>query len=124
MDIRATDSVSLSGESSQGFLSSIFSQVKSGAVGTAGGITLDAGRLSLETGAAINASTLGEGDAGAVVIRATDSVSLSGESSQGFVSGIFSTVTSGAVGSSGGIGLETVNLSLSVSIHKEGSKDG
>ena len=113
MAIRATDSVSIFGNNSQGLGSGIFSVVEAGAVGSSEGITLDAGSLSLETGGAITASTLGEGDAGAVVIRVTDSVSISGEDNRnGFVSGIFSNVNAGAVGNAGGITLDAGSLSL------------
>ncbi|MEQ8971899.1 MAG: filamentous hemagglutinin N-terminal domain-containing protein [Coleofasciculus sp. C1-SOL-03] len=110
--IRATDSIFFDGEDSQGFNSGVFSLVQSGAQGNSGGVEIESGSLSLTNGAVINANTLGEGDAGQVVIRATDSIFLDGENSQGFNSGVFSQVNSEAQGNSGGIEIESGSLSL------------
>jgi filamentous hemagglutinin family protein len=110
--IRATDTILLDGENSQGFFSSVFSAVESGAQGNSGGVNIESGSLTLNNGAVISASTLGEGDAGLVVIRATDSIILDGQNSQGFVRGVFSTVESGAQGNSGGVEIETQSLTL------------
>ena len=106
IDITATRAISLTGESG------IYSTVGSGAEGKSGGITIDTGSLSLEDGAAITASTFGRGDAGAIDITATGSISMTGQDSQGFISGLFSTVGSGAEGKSGGITIDTGSLSL------------
>jgi len=110
--ITATDSVRLDGEASNGFSSSVFSQVGSGAEGNSGGIELTTASLELTNGAAVNASTSGVGDAGAVKITATDSVRLDGESSDGAVGGVGSQVILGAEGNSGGIELTTASLEL------------
>ncbi|MEQ9000947.1 MAG: filamentous hemagglutinin N-terminal domain-containing protein [Coleofasciculus sp. B1-GNL1-01] len=108
--IRATDSLLLDGEDSQGFVSGIFSRVKSGAMGNSGGVEIETGSLSLSNGALINTSTEGEGDAGQVIIRVTDSLLLDGEDSQGFGSSVFSRVESGAKGNSGGVDIESGSL--------------
>ncbi|MEQ9234510.1 two-partner secretion domain-containing protein, partial [Coleofasciculus sp. E2-BRE-01] len=110
--IRATDSVLLDGEDSQGFSSGVFSTVASGANGNSGGVEIESGSLTVTNGARLDASTLGEGDAGKVVIRATDNVLLDGENSQGLLSGVFSTVASGAKGNSGGVEIESGSLSV------------
>ncbi|NER96192.1 MAG: filamentous hemagglutinin N-terminal domain-containing protein, partial [Symploca sp. SIO1B1] len=110
--ITATDSVRLDGESSYGFLSSVFSQVSPEAKGNSGGIELTTSSLELTNGARLDASTFGVGNAGAVKITATDSVQLDGESNIGIPSGVFSTVESGAEGNSEGIELTTASLEL------------
>jgi large exoprotein involved in heme utilization and adhesion len=110
--IRATDNVFLDGEDSQGIPSAVASQVDSEAKGNSRGVEIESGSLSVTNGAVIDASTFGEGDAGKVVIRATDSILLDGESTQGFISAVFSTVESGAKGNSGGVEIESGSLSL------------
>ncbi|MEQ9355833.1 two-partner secretion domain-containing protein [Coleofasciculus chthonoplastes] len=109
--IRATDSVLLDGEDSQGFSSGVFSQVAPGAKGNSGGVEIFSGSLTVTNGARIDATTFGEGDAGKIVIRATDSILLNGEDSQGFPSGVFSTVQLGAKGNSGGVEIDSGSLS-------------
>ncbi|MEQ8539150.1 MAG: filamentous hemagglutinin N-terminal domain-containing protein, partial [Coleofasciculus sp. D1-CHI-01] len=108
--IRATDSILLDGEDSQGFSSGVLSTVQLGAKGNSGGVEIETGSLTATNGAEISASTLGEGDAGKIVIWATDNVFLDGENSQGFSSGVFSTVEQEAKGNSGGVEIETGSL--------------
>ncbi|MEQ9541016.1 MAG: hypothetical protein RIU46_29965, partial [Deltaproteobacteria bacterium] len=108
--IRATDTILLDGEDSQGFNSGVFSTVQPGAKGNSEGVNIDSGSLSARNGARISASTLGEGDAGKIVIRATDTILLDGDTSQGLVSGVFSTVEPGAKGNSGGVNIESGSL--------------
>jgi len=109
--ITATDSVRLDGESSDGIPSGVFS-VNLGASGNSGGIELTTASLELTNGAVVSTSTVGVGNAGAVKITATDSVRLDGEASDGSSSGVFSQVSSGASGNSGGIELTTASLEL------------
>ncbi|MEQ9370720.1 MAG: filamentous hemagglutinin N-terminal domain-containing protein [Coleofasciculus chthonoplastes F3-SA18-01] len=109
--IRATDNVLLNGENSQGLLSGVFSTVESGAKGNSGGVNIESGSLTATNGAQIDATTFGEGDAGKIVIRATDTILLDGEDSQGFNSGVFSTVQPGAKGNSEGVNIDSGSLS-------------
>ncbi len=110
--ITATDTIILSGEDSQGTISEIVSQVESGTVGDSGGIKITTGSLLLIDGTRILSSTFGKGNAGEIQIKASDDISLAGEDSQGFVSGVFSQVDSTAEGNSGGIVIDTTSLSL------------
>ncbi|MDF5732147.1 MAG: hypothetical protein PUP92_30125, partial [Rhizonema sp. PD38] len=100
------------GESSQGFVSGVFSSVDPEGVGHAGNIDLDAGSVSLTNGARIISSTFGKGDAGGVRLNVTRYLQASGESSQGIVSGVFSSVEPGAVGNAGGVDLDAGSVSL------------
>nr|WP_299411148.1 filamentous hemagglutinin N-terminal domain-containing protein [Acaryochloris sp. IP29b_bin.148] len=110
--VKATDSVLFQGESSQGSPSFAISEADSEAQGDAGGVEIETQSLILKDGAALSASTLGEGDAGTVKVKATDSVLFQGESSQGLPSAASSQVGSEAQGNAGGIEIETRSLIL------------
>ena len=111
--ITATDSISFDGESSQGNLSGAFSTVESGAMGNGGNVEIITGSLELSNGAQIGANTSGQGDAGSVTIRAQDTISLTGESSEGNPSGAFSNVLAESVGNGGNVEIITGSLELS-----------
>ncbi|MEQ8970175.1 MAG: S-layer family protein [Coleofasciculus sp. C1-SOL-03] len=102
----------MDGEDSQGFPSGVFSTVQPEAKGNSRGVDIESGSLALTNGARIDATTLGEGNAGKIVIRATDSILLDGEDSQGFSSGVFSTVQPGAKGNSRGVEIESGSLTV------------
>ena len=110
--INATDSILLAGESAQGFVSGIFSQVLATGKGDSGGMEITTGSLEIQDGGLIGASTFGEGNAGLVKINATDSLLLAGESAQGFLSGIFSSVETTGRGDSRGIEITTGSLEI------------
>ncbi len=113
VEITASDTIFLSGLNNQGLsFSAIGSQVDFVATGNSEGIKITTGSLSLDDGARISATTFGEGDAGAIEITASDTISLSGLDSQGNFSGILSEVDSEATGNSGGIKITTDALSL------------
>ncbi len=78
VQITASEGITLDGETRDGQPSAILSLVDDDAVGNSRGIVIDTSTLSLTKGGLISASTLGEGDAGAVQITASDSVSISG----------------------------------------------
>ncbi|RAM50448.1 MAG: S-layer family protein, partial [Hapalosiphonaceae cyanobacterium JJU2] len=108
--INATGDISLVGGNRN---SAIFSQVAENAQGNSGGVEITTNNLYLTNGGQINASTLGIGDAGRIIINATGNVFASGESSDGINSRIFSQVAENAQGNSGGIQINTKNLSIS-----------
>ncbi len=115
INIKASGVISLKGEDSQGLLpSGIISQVNPGAKGTAGDITIETTNLFLSDGAVASTSTLGEGDAGAINIKASGVISIEGKNSQGSLpSGIVTQVNTEAKGIAGDITIETSNLFLS-----------
>jgi filamentous hemagglutinin family protein len=90
--INASENVSISSTSSLGLASSINSAILEGGDGNSGGIVIDANTLSVTGGGQINASTNDNGDAGTIQIDATDSVFISGESSQGLSLGLASSI--------------------------------
>ena len=93
--INATDNVTVDD-------SFIANQVAPGAVGNAGDVTITTGSLSLTNGGLVSANTFGQGNAGAVEIIASDSITIDGENSDGFVSNASSSVSSEAEGDAGG----------------------
>ena len=103
--IRATDTVRFDGGDA-------LSAVGSEAVGDGGDIEITTGSLEVTNGAQLIASTNGQGDAGSVRIRATDTVRFDGISSNGFPSAVFSSVDAGAVGDSGDIEISSGSLEV------------
>ena len=104
--INATDSISLDGQNSAGASSGIGSFIFPGAEGNSGEIIINTATLSLTNGAEITAFTQGRGNGGLIVINATDSVSLDGDSN--LDSNVFDT----GVGNAGEIKINTSYFSL------------
>ncbi|HEY9674753.1 MAG TPA: S-layer family protein [Waterburya sp.] len=96
--INASDTVSFDG-------SRVENQVDQNGKGNAGHIEITAGSLFLSNQAELNTNTRGMGNAGQVIIHASDTVSLD----RSYVS---SRVEKKAVGNSGGIDITTGSLSL------------
>lgn len=125
IQVRNTDVVTLQGEDSQGFASQILSQVQGNAVGNSGGIDIEAGSLSLNDAALLNASTSAVGNAGEIRIRTTGAVTLQGVSfDEGSGSTVTSQVLEGATGNSGGIDIEAESLSLADNTSLNASTSG
>ena len=102
--INASDTISVDGEdpSDDETVGGIFSTVEDGAIGNAGGVEITTGNLTLTNAGTINASTFGKGNAGQVIIKASDTISIDGEDLEGFNSGVYSSVNSQAEGNAGG----------------------
>ncbi|MEO0409442.1 MAG: hypothetical protein AAF289_19030, partial [Cyanobacteria bacterium P01_A01_bin.135] len=107
--ISATDRVAFAGTSADGqFSSAASSQVEETGNGAGGDIEITTGVLEVRGGAQLAASTLGQGNAGSVIISAADRVTFAGTSADGqFVSGSFSTIEETGVGAGGDIEITT-----------------
>jgi filamentous hemagglutinin family protein len=107
--IIAPDSITLAGKNDDGTTSAIIT----GTVGKgdSGNLSIETGRLSLQDGAAILASTSRDGNAGSININARDSTTLTGQSSLGRGS-VIATSTEG-FGNANDIILNSPVLSLS-----------
>ncbi|NEP00484.1 MAG: filamentous hemagglutinin N-terminal domain-containing protein [Symploca sp. SIO2E9] len=101
--ISARDNISFEGVGNDGISSGIVSKVSSGAIGDGGNIDIKADSLSITNGAALQAQTNGQGNAGSVTITVRDKVSLDR-------SEIFSTVGAEGVGIAGDINIDTGSL--------------
>jgi filamentous hemagglutinin family protein len=121
--VRASNSVELGG-TSQNAPSALASQVLESATGNGGNLTIETGRLSIQDGAIMDASTFGAGRAGNVLIRALDSVELIGTGTVSspdaqiitIKSGIYAQVAEGAIpdaGDAGDLTIETGQLIVS-----------
>ncbi|MEM9213005.1 MAG: filamentous hemagglutinin N-terminal domain-containing protein [Cyanobacteria bacterium P01_F01_bin.150] len=121
--IIATQSTTVDGTSSSGaFPSGVFSTVEAGAVGNAGNVSVNTPVLNISNSGRISSSTLGEGDAGSVIITATQSATIDG--TDGFAD-IFSLVDSDAIGDGGSIRIMTplLNIQNGASISAENLND-
>ncbi len=91
----------------------ITSNVNAAAIGNTGDVVIETGELTLRETSRIQSSSFGEGDAGRVIIRATDSISLEGDGNN-ILSAVDLTNISedieGLSGSTGGIDIETGSL--------------
>jgi filamentous hemagglutinin family protein len=106
--INANDTISVDGLK-DGSSSRITSQVgfrDSTAKGNAGEVDITTKNLSVTNGGFISSSTFGEGDAGNVIVNATDNISIDTNST------ISSNVEQGAVGNGGQVKVETGTLNL------------
>lgn len=110
--IRATDTVALDGVGQTGLSSSIVSQVAAGAIGNGGNVTITTDRLSVTRGAGLDTSTVGNGNAGNIIIAASESVAFDGVGRNGFLSGAGSKVGAGATGDGGNLSITTRRLSV------------
>lgn len=110
--INARETVTFDGQASNGYSSGAFSRVEKGAEGDGGDIEITTGSLLLTNGAGLSANTFGQGDAGSVIIRASDTVRFDGVGSDGTSSGVASTVASTGIGKGGGIDIRTGSLSV------------
>ena len=120
--VNALDTISADGQDlnglSNGFSSGIYSLVEESGVGNAGEINITTNNLSLTQGGVVSASTLGEGNTGAITINALGTISADGEGTilanleNQPSSGIFSTAGVSGKGNATGIKINTSNLSL------------
>lgn len=111
LTVRATEATELLGRSPDGRLpSGLFLAVQPIATGRGGNLTIETPRLLVAGGAQIGTSTLGQGDAGALTVRA-QTIELLGTSANGFIpSGLFADVGPPATGNGGDLRLETQRL--------------
>jgi filamentous hemagglutinin family protein len=119
--IRASESVHISGTGLvpisdlelELFSSGLYASVEPGATGNGGSLIVETGNLTISEGGKIVANTLGQGDAGDIIIRAKDlEIRDTKINKIGTRSGIKSTVELEANGNGGNIDIITNNLRL------------
>ena len=110
VNINARERASFDGVGSNGLPSAALSNVEENAIGNAGDINIKAGSLLVTNGAQLESRTRGRGNARSVNINAREEVTFDGASSNGWFSGAYSSVESGAVGNGGGINITTGSL--------------
>ncbi len=117
--INAKDSILIEGEDSQGRISGIDSLVAPDAQGNAGDVEIEAQSLILKDGALLTTTTLGEGNAGNIIVQVQDVINLSGEDT-----GIFANTTRGSTGNGGSIFIDPISISISDGAEIAVSSDG
>ncbi len=100
-----------------------FSRVEAGGEGKGGNVVIDAPVLEVRDGAALVANTEGTGDAGNVLITASDRVLFQGTNSQ-FPSAAFSSVEAGGEGNGGNVVIEAPVLEVRDGAQLIASTDG
>ncbi|MGQ4650188.1 two-partner secretion domain-containing protein [Lyngbya aestuarii] len=96
--------------------SSLLAGTEPGSTGTGGNLTIETSRLIIQDGAQAQASTLGEGDAGNLIVTASELIELIGTTADGqFPSGLLTVsglegVTTEATGLGGNLTIETGKL--------------
>jgi filamentous hemagglutinin family protein len=100
LSVKATNLVDIKDEGS-----AITTTVASGAKGKGGNLTIETGSLKVSKGADILTDTFGDGDAGKLQIKATDSVEVSGEGTY-----VSADVNQDATGNGGSLTIDTGNL--------------
>jgi filamentous hemagglutinin family protein len=110
--INASDRISVDGANSSLRPSSIRSIIVEDAVGKGGNIRINTGSLFITNGGEIDTSVFGRGDAGDIIINASDRVSIDGVNSQLRPSAILNTIEENAVGKGGDIQITTGSLSI------------
>ena len=110
--LQAEEAIALSGANANGFVSTLQTDIDPAATGNAGDLTIATGRLMLRDGAFVSASTLGQGNGGALIIRAAESVELSGVDGDGNSSRLLARVNPGAPGNAGDLTITTGRLML------------
>ncbi|NJK51222.1 S-layer family protein [Candidatus Gracilibacteria bacterium] len=109
LTVNAANSIQLIGSSTDGKISSLFTQT--GNLGKAGNISLETGKLTISNGAQVSSSTSGQGAGGNLTVNAADSIQLIGISTNNqFRSSLFT--QTGNNGKVGNIKIETGNLSV------------
>ncbi|AFY55541.1 filamentous hemagglutinin family N-terminal domain protein [Rivularia sp. PCC 7116] len=119
ININVRDAVTINGIK-DGISSDISSFVGIGAVGNAGDININTGSLTLAEGSEINAKTSGQGNAGNIIVNASQNISLDGSGDVTLRDGsngtlftrIISSVNPESVGNAGNIQLNTGTLSV------------
>ncbi|MBD2181409.1 filamentous hemagglutinin N-terminal domain-containing protein [Planktothrix sp. FACHB-1355] len=112
IDIRAADSIRMSGVNSQGVYSFVAAETNPNSTGNAGNITVETGNLILDNGALISSSTFGAGHGGSLTIRASESVELKGVDPNGLGSFLGTEALPGSTGNAGDLIIETGSLIL------------
>jgi filamentous hemagglutinin family protein len=103
--VTATDTLTLAG-----------SRIQANALGTeagagnAGSVVVEAPRVALSGGAQIDSSTFGPGQGGALTVAVQDMMTLVGQDSEGFPSGLFTSSNPGSSGNAGTLQVEVGKL--------------
>lgn len=112
IDVNAAGAISFDGIDNIDIPSGTYNLVRGGGIGQGGDINITAESISLTNGGLIKASTFGDGNAGNVNLRISNSISFDGGNGENS-SGVYSRVEDyRAVGNAGNINISTGSLSV------------
>jgi filamentous hemagglutinin family protein len=111
LTVEASEVVELMGQTVENTYAALFALVYPEAIGMGGNITVETGQLIIRDGAQIAAATLGEGNAGNLIVSARNFVEVIGRTVDNqFPSGLFTSSEAGAAGNGGNLFLQTGRL--------------
>ncbi|NET36670.1 MAG: S-layer family protein [Cyanothece sp. SIO1E1] len=110
--VRARDRIEITGVDGTGAGGQLVTDVFPRAIGNAGTLLVETGRLILEDGANVQSVSFGQGAAGNLTIRATESVELRQASENGVSSRIATGIAAAALGDAGDLTIATQDLIL------------
>lgn len=105
-----SDRVRFAGGNDRGSTSDVIIAVNNDAFGDAGNLEINTQVLELFDGALLISGTQGQGNAGDIVVNASERIVLRGEDRAGLGSGIFTSVNPGGTGDGGNIAISTAVL--------------
>ncbi|WP_017716562.1 two-partner secretion domain-containing protein [Kamptonema formosum] len=111
--VRASEQVEISGTDSSGFGSYLGTATPPVTAANAGNLTVETKRMILSDGALVTASTSGVGKGGALTVRATESVDMTGADKRNSPTAVQTEAFAGSTGPAGNLTVETGRLSVS-----------
>ncbi|WP_051469915.1 two-partner secretion domain-containing protein [Fischerella sp. PCC 9605] len=108
LTIRASESVEMGGRGR--YVNGLFTTVEPRAKGTGGNLTIETGRLSIRDGSYVSTSTFSEGDAGNILIDASELVEVVGTARPGGASFLVANTLERATGDGGDLNIKTKKL--------------
>lgn len=112
--LKASESVELIGTTADGSIQSgLLAEVRPGATGAGGNLTINTRQLIVRDGAVVSAGTGGIGQGGNITVNASESVEVSGTQADGrSPSGLFAASVSADSGNSGNISIRTGQVTI------------
>lgn len=111
--INARDTLSVKGTEYNAVISGVFTTLEEQAQGRGGNIDINTGSLSINGSGQISTSTLATGNAGDITINARETINIDGKGRGNEISGILSSVLTGASGNAGNTNIKAGNIRIS-----------
>ena len=112
LQIKAKESVEISGTDGLGVTSRLQTQADKISTGNAGNLSVETKRLTIQDGGQISTDNSGSGSAGNLTIKATESIAIIGTSPDGQTASLINASTQSPTGISGNLNIETGRLTI------------
>ncbi|MBD2185348.1 beta strand repeat-containing protein [Aerosakkonema funiforme] len=111
--VRGTETIEVSGFAPSIYPSGLFADVRQGATGKGGKVTIETARLLLAGGGQISSGTFGQGNGSTLTVRASDAIEIIANlSKEPFPSGLYTTAAPISSGNGGDITIATGRLQI------------